>query len=655
MARSRARRRVALVATLTTSLIAAPRVTADEPVDAGGPGPAEWADGLAEPGSETLWSGDGAVALLESLDATERVAARAGLEPEALVDELEADPTMFVSTAGRVGYLEPPIPGDAGPAYDAAPLPAEVPADVFALDSRPGVGKVVYLDFDGHTTAGTFWNGQFGLGPIVSQPYDIDGKPGSFSQGERARIYGIWRRVAADFAPFDVNVTTRDPGVGGLVRSWTPGPADTSYGTRVVITPTDWFKTVAGYSIGGIAYVGVFSEFNWSAPAFVFSSNLGGGNAGYVAEAAAHEAGHTFGLSHDGGTKSNGDPIAYYAGHGDWAPIMGVGYHREITQWSRGEYPGAGNQEDDVARIADHTGFAPDDHGDAVAIATEVGASSTVHGLLGYGDVDVFRTTVASGTVTATLTPVGVWTNLLAAVSVLDGSGAVVAFGAPGHPVAWEAAATAEVAAGSYAVEVRGIGWKTPATGFTAYGSMGAYRLVVTGTAAPPGGTTTTTTPPGPPTTPPPTTNEPDGSRLTPVAPTRLVDTRTGLGGSFRLAPGGEVQVQVTGNAGVAPSATSVVVTVTSVGPAADGFLSVHPCGDDRAATSTVNYAPGQTVANTAIATLDAGGRLCVYSTSASDVIVDLTGWLGPTGESLLRPATSPSSRAAARPPPRRP
>jgi hypothetical protein len=43
-------------------------------------------------------------------------------------------------------------------------------------------------------------------------------------------------------------------------------------------------------------------------PAFVFPVQLGGGYAKYVAEAAAHEAGHNLGLSHDGNSTVN-----YYA------------------------------------------------------------------------------------------------------------------------------------------------------------------------------------------------------------------------------------------------------------------------------------------------------------------------------------------------------
>lgn len=31
------------------------------------------------------------------------------------------------------------------------------------------------------------------------------------------------------------------------------------------------------------------------------------------------------------------------SGANGWAPIMGVGYYQELTQWSKGEYAGANN------------------------------------------------------------------------------------------------------------------------------------------------------------------------------------------------------------------------------------------------------------------------------------------------------------------------
>ena len=56
---------------------------------------------------------------------------------------------------------------------------------------------------------------------------------------------------------------------------------------------TDWY----GAAAGGVAYVGGFYN---SAPnvGYVFPGALANGNPKYVAEAAAHEAGHLFGLQH---------------------------------------------------------------------------------------------------------------------------------------------------------------------------------------------------------------------------------------------------------------------------------------------------------------------------------------------------------------------
>ncbi|MFC4785338.1 hypothetical protein ACT8ZV_12745 [Nocardioides sp. MAHUQ-72] len=60
----------------------------------------------------------------------------------------------------------------------------------------------------------------------------------------------------------------------------------------------------------------------------------------------SYEVGHNFGLLHDGNAHD------YYAsGHGSWAPIMGAGFDRPVTQWSHGDHAGANNQQDDLAVI----------------------------------------------------------------------------------------------------------------------------------------------------------------------------------------------------------------------------------------------------------------------------------------------------------------
>ncbi len=101
-----------------------------------------------------------------------------------------------------------------------------VPAGEFLLHSNPGATKRIFLDFDGHTTTGTAWNQSYGT-TIVTPAYDIDNNPSSFSSTELANIREIWERVSEDFLPFNVDVTTEDPGINALTKS---NGTDTDWG-----------------------------------------------------------------------------------------------------------------------------------------------------------------------------------------------------------------------------------------------------------------------------------------------------------------------------------------------------------------------------------------------------------------------------------------
>jgi hypothetical protein len=99
---------------------------------------------------------------------------------------------------------------------------------------------------------------------------------------------------AADYAPFDVDVTTKDPGDAALL----------GIGVRVVIGG----DSPGGVGMGGVAWVGSFGTNN---PAFVYPYRFYSSVKG-TGEAAAHEAGHTLGLLHDDNVPD--DNI--------WGPIM---------------------------------------------------------------------------------------------------------------------------------------------------------------------------------------------------------------------------------------------------------------------------------------------------------------------------------------------
>src|SRR5439155_111553 len=93
-----------------------------------------------------------------------------------------------------------------------AASPAGYPYEqTFRLHSRPGATKVIYLDFDGHDGSATAWGSK-----AIARPFDFDGDPSTFSNAERDRIQYIWERVSEDYACYDIDVTTEDPGVEAL-------------------------------------------------------------------------------------------------------------------------------------------------------------------------------------------------------------------------------------------------------------------------------------------------------------------------------------------------------------------------------------------------------------------------------------------------------
>ena len=306
------------------------------------------ADPLAGADLDVL-QGEEAVAELVSSGDLDDVAADAGVAPDELVDELVDDPSLFLTADGSLGYAEA-LPLTDG-VFASSLQSVALGTNVFALGSKPTSPRVIYLDFDGHVASDPAWTSLGAPPTIVSAPFDIDGVPG-FSATEQALILEVWQRVSEDYLPFDVNVTTVDPGVEALRKT---GPTDAAYGQRMVISPTNW----VGSNTLGVALLGSFDEPE-DRPAYVFTASPGASSAKTMAEAASHEAGHTFGLLHDALAGSS-----YYDGHGIWAPIMGrsIDPAMPVTQWSKGEYAGADNQQDDLGLIAAYADPRPDDHG----------------------------------------------------------------------------------------------------------------------------------------------------------------------------------------------------------------------------------------------------------------------------------------------------
>lgn len=257
---------------------------------------------------------------------------------------------------------------------------ARTTAQAPLFNSYPAATAILFLDFDGHLVSGTNWNID---GPVYCGPSNLNA----------AQATEIFNRIAEDYRPFNLNVTT-DSSV------YEAAPVDRRM--RIVFTITsDWYGIA-----GGVAYTNSFTWGN-NTPCFVFTA-LHKYNVKNIAEAASHEAGHTLGLRHqaqyDSTCKKTSD---YNSGTGKgavgWAPIMGVGYYRNNTTWHNGPNPyGCTNEQDDLAIITREKngfGYRPDE--DTVTdFATAPAINAAAYQLAGSGlistnkDTDLFKVVV---------------------------------------------------------------------------------------------------------------------------------------------------------------------------------------------------------------------------------------------------------------------
>jgi hypothetical protein len=213
-------------------------------------------------------------------------------------------------------------------------------AQVPILSSYPSASAVIFLDFDGQTVTGTSWNY---AGALYLNNSGLT----------TTQITDVFNRVAEDYRPFNINVTT---------DSTKYFAAPIAKRMRVILTTSyEWYG-----SSGGVAFVG---SFNWgdNTPCFVFSSLLGSSK--YIAEATSHEAGHTLGLYHQSRYDASCNKISdYHSGTGSgeigWAPIMGVGYYQNLTLWNSGPNSyGCTNIQSDLSVInGSGISFRADDH-----------------------------------------------------------------------------------------------------------------------------------------------------------------------------------------------------------------------------------------------------------------------------------------------------
>jgi hypothetical protein len=408
------------------------------------------------------------------------------------------------------------------PQTAAAPVSISSPP---AYSSKPDSLNHIYLDFNGGNVPGTTsWGG-----PAAGwdcYPYSLDTNYDEFSDDEQAAIKSIYQRVAEDYAPFDVNVTTDkqyDPDIYTGNKN--------QVGWVMITTNQDENGEDTPAQSGGRAYLGVFGESNYASsyqPAWITYNSLSGGNESVVAEAASHEMGHNMGLSHDGDSSD-----IYYEGHGSvtdvadsWGPIMGNSYGENVTQWSKGEYYDSkyhdwnensydviANTQDDLAVISSRVPYRTDDHlaitGGATALVSLAGTISSTtpatdptnaspenKGIIEMNtDVDVFTFFTGAGNINLSVDPwkvpgktgngnISYGGNLDVLIELRDLAGTLIASSVNTPGITGEmtnASISATVGQGNYFLHVKNSGAGLPQaaspSGYTSYGSIGQYFI----------------------------------------------------------------------------------------------------------------------------------------------------------------------------------
>ena len=123
---------------------------------------------------------------------------------------------------------------------------------------------------------------------------------------------------------------------------------------------------------------------------------------------------------------------------------------------------------------------------------------------------------------------------------------------------------------------------------------------------------------------------------FTPLTPTRLLDTRGGIGApEAAVAPGASLVLAVDGHGGVPASGVSaVVLNVTVTQPTTAGHITVYPDGTGLPLAANLNFVAGQTIPNLVVAEVGANGNVDLNngSTGTVQLIADVSGWFAGGG-----------------------
>ncbi|MDH4146029.1 MAG: hypothetical protein OEY23_12785, partial [Acidimicrobiia bacterium] len=133
------------------------------------------------------------------------------------------------------------------------------------------------------------------------------------------------------------------------------------------------------------------------------------------------------------------------------------------------------------------------------------------------------------------------------------------------------------------------------------------------------------------------------------MVPTRVMDTREGLGGPT-LGPS-TVRTLDLSSSGVPADATAVALNLTATRATVNSFVAVYPTSSARPDVSALNTVEGLDVSNGIVVGLGPNRRIDLYNHDGSvDLVVDVMGWFGPAGVNKITPARVLDTRSTGGP-----
>jgi hypothetical protein len=135
--------------------------------------------------------------------------------------------------------------------------------------------------------------------------------------------------------------------------------------------------------------------------------------------------------------------------------------------------------------------------------------------------------------------------------------------------------------------------------------------------------------------------------QFVPVAPCRLVDTRTGGGNPIQGGTSRSFTLPGLSGCNIPTNAAAFSLNVTAIPTGTLSYLTIWPTGEVQPAVSTMNSLDGRIKANAAIVPAGYNGAVNVFVTNTSNLLLDIDGYFVTPGTGTLQFYPLPPCRVA--------